>query len=95
MANMVYGEGERAPMKEEAPSPFDPVERPEHYVQGSVECIDAIKAATAGLGGFEGCCAGNAVKYLWRWHRKGGVQDLRKARWYLDRLIASAEGFRS
>ena len=49
MANMVYGEGERAPMKEEAPSPFDPVERPEHYVQGSVECIDAIKAATAGL----------------------------------------------
>ena len=42
MANMVYGEGVPAPMKEEAPSPFDPVERPEHYVQGSVECIDAI-----------------------------------------------------
>lgn len=65
----------------------DAVNRPSHYTQGSVECIDAIKAATTGLSGLEGYCTGNIIKYLWRWKRKNGVQDLEKARWYLDRLI--------
>jgi len=62
----------------------DPV-NPSHYKQGGIECIEAIKAATGE--GFTGYVWGNVLKYLWRWPKKGGVEDLKKARWYLDRLI--------
>jgi hypothetical protein len=62
----------------------DPV-NPSHYKQGGIECIEAIKAATGE--GFVGYVWGNVLKYLWRWPKKGGVHDLKKARWYLDRLI--------
>ena len=62
------------------------VNHPSHYNQGGVECIDAIKAATEGLNGFEGFCTGNALKYLWRWKRKNGTEDLDKAVWYINRL---------
>jgi hypothetical protein len=62
----------------------DPV-NPSHYKQGAIECIEAIKAATGE--GFVGYVWGNVLKYLWRWPKKGGVDDLKKARWYLDRLI--------
>jgi hypothetical protein len=62
----------------------DPV-NPSHYKQGGIECIEAIKAATGD--GFVGYVWGNVLKYLWRWPKKGGVDDLKKARWYLDRLI--------
>ena len=62
----------------------DPV-NPSHYKQGGIECIEAIKAATGD--GFIGYVWGNVLKYLWRWPKKGGVDDLKKARWYLDRLI--------
>lgn len=68
----------------------DAVNRPPHYTAGGVECIDALEAATVGLEGIEAVCTANAIKYLWRWKRKGGVEDLRKARWYLDRLISRA-----
>jgi hypothetical protein len=62
----------------------DPI-NPSHYKQGGIECIEAIKAATGD--GFIGYVWGNVIKYLWRWPKKGGVDDLKKARWYLDRLI--------
>jgi hypothetical protein len=62
----------------------DPI-NPSHYKQGGIECIEAIKAATGE--GFIGYVWGNVLKYLWRWPKKGGVDDLKKARWYLDRLI--------
>jgi hypothetical protein len=65
-------------------SSSDPV-NPSHYKQGGIECIEAIKAATGD--GFIGYVWGNVLKYLWRWPKKGGVDDLKKARWYLDRLI--------
>lgn len=65
----------------------DAVNHPPHYTAGGIECIDAIKSAMTGLSGFEGYCTGNIIKYLWRWKHKNGVQDLEKARWYLDRLI--------
>jgi len=68
----------------------DPVSRPAHYTAGKVECIDAIESATVGLTGGAAYCTGDAIKYLWRWHRKGGVEDLKKARWYIDRLIKMA-----
>lgn len=65
----------------------DAVNHPKHYTSGKIECIDALEAATAGLTGIEAVCTANAIKYLWRWKQKGGAEDLRKARWYLDKLI--------
>ena len=72
-------------------NPNDPVNHPIHYTQGGIECIDAIKAAVTGLDGFEGYCTGNAVKYLFRWKHKNGIQDLEKSRWYINRLIDELE----
>ena len=69
----------------------DTINHPTHYTQGGIECIDAIEAATSGLLGIEAVCTGNVIKYLWRWKSKNGVEDLRKARWYLGRLIKNAE----
>ena len=68
----------------------DPVNHPAHYTQGSIECIDALAAATVGLKGIEAVCTSNAIKYLWRWKSKGGLQDLQKAQWYLTRLLTEA-----
>ena len=68
----------------------DSVNHPAHYTQGGVECIDAIKAAVGD--GFEAYCAGNVLKYVFRYRYKGGGEDLKKARWYLDRLIGLVEG---
>ena len=65
----------------------DIVNRPAHYAAGGIECIDAIEAAVADLTGPQAVSTANAIKYLWRWHKKGGITDLRKARWYIDRLI--------
>lgn len=69
----------------------DNVSHPSHYTQGGVECIEAIEAAL-GAEGFAGYCAGNVIKYVWRYRHKNGVEDLRKAREYLDYMLASAEG---
>lgn len=63
------------------------VECPSHYMQGSIECIDAIEAAVSGLDGPEAFLTGQIIKYIWRWKWKNGEEDLQKARWYLDRLI--------
>lgn len=65
----------------------DKINHPEHYTAGAIECIEALKAATQGLEGIEAVCTANAIKYLWRWKRKNGAEDLRKAKWYIDRLI--------
>ena len=70
--------------------PNDSVNHPAHYTQGGIECIDAIKASM-GAEKFKGFLKGNAMKYLWRYEIKGGVEDLRKAQWYLDRLIKELE----
>lgn len=68
----------------------DMVNKPPHY-QGKVECIDALEAATAELSGIEAVCTANAIKYLWRWKRKNGIEDLRKAHWYIERLIGKLD----
>ncbi len=68
----------------------DMVNKPPHY-QGRVECIDALEAATEGLNGIEAVCTANAIKYLWRWKRKNGIEDLRKAHWYIERLIGKLD----
>lgn len=64
----------------------DMVNHPSHYTTGSIECIDALAAATTGLVGIEAVCTANAIKYLWRWKYKNGEQDLDKAIWYINRL---------
>jgi hypothetical protein len=68
----------------------DNVNHPSHYTQGAIECIDAIKEATKGLFGIEAVCTANIIKYVWRWKFKNGLEDLRKADWYLQRLIKEA-----
>jgi len=65
----------------------DMVNSPSHYTQGSIECIDAIAQVVKDLHGMEAMCTGNAIKYLWRWKHKNGVEDLKKAQWYLQRMI--------
>jgi len=65
----------------------DPVNHPSHYCQGGIECIDAIQAAVTGLSGMEAVCAGNVIKYVWRAKHKNGLEDLKKARFYLNKLI--------
>jgi len=70
----------------------DSVNHPQHYTAGKVECIDALEAATVDLGGIEAVCTANAIKYLWRWKKKNGVEDLKKARWYVEHLIKQLEG---
>lgn len=67
----------------------DNVNHPNHYNQGGIECIDALAAAVTDLSGIEAFCTANAIKYLWRWKRKNGTEDLKKAKWYIDRLIES------
>ena len=71
----------------EAEVAHDNINHPRRYTKGDVECIDAIKAATVGKSGVEAVCVANVVKYLWRYEEKNGVEDVKKARWYLERLI--------
>ena len=70
----------------------DPVNHPKHYTQGEakcsrcdtgIECIDVTRHMTFNIG--------NAVKYLWRFQDKGGLEDLKKARWYLEDEIKQRE----
>lgn len=74
------------------PTPNDPVNHPSHYQGNGVECIDCIESAVSGLDGFHAFCAGNAIKYIFRFSHKNGVEDLRKAEWYIDRLIKAIPG---
>jgi len=68
----------------------DMVNDPPHYNTGSIECIDAIQAALTPTE-FRGYCKGNNLKYTWREHYKGEDEDLKKAAWYLDRLLKSID----
>ena len=70
----------------------DTVNHPSHYTLGGIECIEAIEAATGELVGIEAVCTGNAIKYLWRWKHKNGHEDLRKARWYINRILGETDG---
>lgn len=69
----------------------DNVNHPAHYTQGGIECIEAIKAATINKKGIEAVCVGNIIKYLWRYEGKNGLEDVKKARFYLNYLIDELE----
>lgn len=69
----------------------DNVNNPKHYTDGSIECIDAIKASMSSEA-FKGFLKGNVMKYMWRYEKKvNPKEDLEKARWYLDKLIGEVE----
>ena len=68
------------------------IEKRDYYNRGGVEAIDAIESACTGHTGFEGFLVGTCLKYLFRWRWKGtSLADLRKADYYLARLIAGEE----
>ena len=69
----------------------DMVSHPKHYNQGGIECIDALKAATVGKRGIEAVCVANVIKYLWRYEEKNGIEDVRKAKWYIEHLLKELE----
>ena len=68
---------------------LDLVNQPPHYNKSSIECIHAIEAATED--GYEYYLQGNIIKYLWRYRYKNGVEDLKKAEWYENKLLAVLE----
>ena len=69
----------------------DMVNHPQHYTQSKYECIDVIEEITKPCNMFEAYIIGTVLKYIWRFKYKNGLEDLKKARWYLDRLILRME----
>ena len=68
----------------------DNVNHPKHYLKGGLECIQVIEAQLTPQQ-YEGYLYGNVLKYMWRWPDKNGLEDLRKAKHYLDWLIDEVE----
>ena len=84
----VFGPGTS---KEPMPVPKDAVKNdnvnhPKHYLKGGLECIQVIEAQLTPQQ-YEGYLYGNVLKYMWRWPDKNGLEDLRKAKHYLEWLI--------
>lgn len=70
----------------------DMINHPDHYQSANgLEVIDVIKEFTSGLEGIEATDTGNILKYICRWKKKNGVEDLKKAKWYLEHLIDYVE----
>lgn len=63
------------------------VNHPSHYNQGGIEVWDVISAFTKDLEGAEAFYAGNVIKYVLRWNHKNGIEDLEKAKVYIDKII--------
>ena len=81
---------------ESVPSNFqrkgtDAVNHPSHYETGKFECID-VMVETQGVEAVKGFCICNAFKYLYRHNGKNGVEDLKKARWYIDKYLELEDG---
>lgn len=70
----------------------DMINHPSHYTAGKYEVIEIIESITNSmeLTPFEGYCLGNAIKYIARFKNKNGAEDLKKAKWYIDKLIGNA-----
>ena len=71
----------------------DVVNKPPHYNTSNIECIDAMAAMVedADVTAHEAYCWQNSCKYLWRWNYKNGIEDLQKAKWYIERLIEEVD----
>lgn len=68
----------------------DSVNHPSHYTSGGIECIEAIKESMCTIA-YKGYLKGNVMKYMWRYEGKNGLEDLEKARVYLNWLIEFVE----
>lgn len=79
------------PAPKARPPKTDNVNQPAHYLKGGMECIQVIKAQLTPEQNI-GYLYGNVLKYMWRWPEKNGIEDLRKAKHYLEWLIESLEG---
>ena len=74
------------------PEKDDMVNHPSHYQsKNGLEAIQVIEAFTDKLHGIEATDTGNVIKYILRWHEKNGLEDLKKAKWYLEHLINHVE----
>lgn len=62
------------------------VNHPSHYNKGNIECIDAMISAY-GKDTVSDFCICNAFKYIWRYKYKNGIEDLKKAQWYLNKIV--------
>lgn len=69
----------------------DNVNHPKHYETGKFECID-VMLETQGVEAVKSFCICNAFKYLYRHGRKNGVEDVKKAIWYLNKFVELEEG---
>lgn len=74
------------PPKESDNEEFDNINHPEHYTEGKYECIDVMKEVL-GFETVEDFCICNAFKYIWRHKKKNELEDLKKANWYLNKII--------
>tara|TARA_R110002153_G_scaffold257748_1_gene417030 strand:- start:6 stop:323 length:318 start_codon:yes stop_codon:yes gene_type:complete len=63
---------------------------PNHYKIGGVEVFDFLKAKLT-LEELNGFCKGNIIKYITRANHKNGIEDIKKAQWYLDKLITTSK----
>lgn len=62
------------------------VDHPAHYNQGKYECID-VMGDVFGAKAVKHFCLLNAFKYIWRANEKNGIEDVKKAKWYLEKMI--------
>ena len=70
----------------------DMVNHPPHYTRGGIECADAQDAAIVGLVEWEASGTASAIKYLWRWKSKNGIEDLKKAHECIENMLETLEG---
>lgn len=90
--NRAFNNDERANIGYQIWNVPDMVSHPPHYQsETGLEVIDVIEAFTFDLKGIEATDTGNIIKYICRWKHKNGLQDLKKAKWYLEHLIAHYE----
>ena len=68
----------------------DNVNHPSHYNQGKYECID-VMVETFGMEAAKNFCLLNAFKYIWRTGEKNGIEDIKKAVWYLNKTVELEE----
>lgn len=67
----------------------DMVNHPPHY-EGAIECIDAM-VESQGVESVMDFCICNAFKYIWRHKKKNNLEDIKKAKWYIDKYIELSE----
>jgi hypothetical protein len=82
---MVYIHTATRKLNDVSPAEWDKVTNPDYYTKGRTEAIDYIMDKDMSF------AEGNVIKYVTRYKSKNGVEDLRKAKWYLERIIAYEE----